>query len=82
MYMTLANSVDRILRYSVFTDMLARRLGVLSVREDNASWAPTPKAHEASACHRNSPLKQHGCSGCAEEANILKLSTLREREEQ
>ena len=44
MYMTLANSVDGILRYSVFTDMLARRLGVLSVREDNAAGRQLQKA--------------------------------------
>ncbi len=81
MYMTLANSVDRILRYSVFTDMLARRLGVLSAREDTAAGRQLQIAR-ASACHRNRPLKQHGCYSCAEEAFTLKLATLREREEQ
>jgi len=30
------------------------------------------KKHEASACHRNSPQKQHGCYSCAEEASTLK----------
>ena len=80
--MTLANSVDRILRYSVFTDILARRLGVLSVREDNAARRQLQKARGLSVPSSRSPQKQHGCYSCAEEASILKGSTLREREEQ
>ena len=56
MYMTLENSVDGILRYSVFTDILARRLGVLSVREDTAAWGANSAA-QALSVPSHSPLQ-------------------------